>query len=688
MKSLISTLLGALLASLSWAQNGSPQAFSWRYYRPGNTGIQGDWCSALRVGASGDPWIGGYDPGFEEGGIAKFIQSENRWLNVSNVDYPVIGHPDRTGTARVFDIEADSQGRMWMATGRGGLLYDPNVGPASLRRFGGDNSPIPGGMNKGVEVAPDGTVWFSSYSTSWGSGGIARYNPATNQWLVFQSYGGGPLAIQPQGGGNYFVWTMLGSEAARYSSATGAWTVLPLANGNPASLPGKNTTDSAGNVWMYKWTNASLYEYRLDLRRPDGTWANTPAAPFDVQGNGASAIRALGPNQAVFVDGGGTVYRFNGSSWENLGMWNQTTSTEDVDIDPSGNVWACGAGGAARRDAATGQWQRYRITNTSQYGSFTNDLTIDPSGGIYASANAGSGYGGMVRFDGARWIGFNNYEYGLGQPWPFPCDDSTKVYMRPSNHNLVVNPLFNGLHNYDGTSWFDYLAPTDSAQDVVEDSLGRLWMTYYGGLAIRNGAAWTLVSNAVNGKLRPDPTRPGTVWAMGDQTIIRTDGTTFFTRTVTDFPELNPQSDQFKGFAIAKDGMVWIGANTINLPNQSTLIKLDPLYGRYKSYRYANGWPFPGEYLMPLAATPDGKIWMQYDSDFLTAQRGLCWFDGKNVGVFPAPAHGEPQWGGLPHAAILDLEVKTILGGYELWMSCASRGIAVLSVTSKPRLSK
>lgn len=681
MQKLSTFVLGlALSPALVPIQAQASPLYSWRYYRPTNTGIQGDWCDAIRVGADGNPWIGGYDPGFEEGGIAKFVQEENRWINVSNVDYPAIGHPALVGISRISDIDTDAMGRMWMATGRGALRYNPKVGPQSLRRFGSDNSPIPGGWNLGVEVAPDGTVWFSSYATVWGGGGIARYTPTTDQWVVFESYGGGPLAIQPQPGGGYYVWTMLGIDAARYSSTTGSWTVLSKANGNPAMLPGKNATDSAGNTWMYKWTDASLSEMRLDLRRPDGTWANVPLAPFDHQFNGASAIRAKGPGKAFFIDGGGTVYRFSGGKWWNLGVWNDTPRSEDVDADANGNVWACGQGGAAKRIAATGAWQRYRITNTSQFGMFNNDLTIDPNGGIYACANAASGYGGMVRFDGARWIGFNAYHYGLGQDWPFPTDDSTKVYVRPLNGQVAVNPMFNGLHGFDGVGWFDYQAPTDSVADVLEDSTGRLWMTYFGGIATWNGLTWTHVSDIPGGKLVRDPSRPGTVWTFKDQTLLRMDGTAFFTRSIADFKELDPQSDQFKGLAVDKDGVAWIGANTINLPNNSALIRLNPATGAYKIFRKANGWRFPGEYLMPLAATPDGRIWMQYDSDYLTAKRGLCWFDGINVGKFPAPPYGDPQWGGLPHAAITDLEVKTIPTGYELWMSCASRGIAVLKV--------
>jgi hypothetical protein len=72
---------------------------------------------------------------------------------------------------------------------------------------------------------------------------------------------------------------------------------------------------------------------------------------------------------------------------------------------------------------------------------------------------------------------------------------------------------------------------------------------------------------------------------------------------------------------------------------------------------------------------------MSYDAEYPSAEMGLLWWDGTNVGTFPAPPNGEPQWGGLPHASIWDLEVKIIPGGYELWMSCLSRGIAVLKVT-------
>ena len=139
----------ALIAGLSAGMAAAGETYSWRYYRPSNTGIQGDYNEAVWIGPDGDPYIGGYEPTFEEGGFAKFVQAENRWINYSNVDYPVIGHPDLTGCARVSDIVADDAGKLWLATGRGALRFDPAVGGSSIINYGPHNSQLPGGSARG-----------------------------------------------------------------------------------------------------------------------------------------------------------------------------------------------------------------------------------------------------------------------------------------------------------------------------------------------------------------------------------------------------------------------------------------------------------------------------------------------------------------------------------------------------------
>ncbi len=676
---LLITMGVAMLGTAAQAQ----VKYSWRYYRPGNTGIQGDYCDAIWIGADNDPWIGGYVPSFEEGGLAKFVQKENRWINVSNVDYPEIGHPNNTGTARVRDITPDAQGNLWMGTGRGVLFFNPDVGPSSLKRYDASNSPWPGGWVTNIEIAPDGTIWASGYATAWGGGGLMRFNPATGTWTYLGSGRPERLAIQPKPGGGYYVWAAerpgYTTLAQRYDSTTQTWTTFPSTNGNPRNLPGDKCVDADGNLWIYR-VLPDGFNAVLDCRRPDGTWVGVPAHPD----GGADVTRAFGTLQAV-TDGGSQIWRFNGASWVGLGDWGNTSWTYDVAIESNGAVWACGLGGAARRDPATGFWQRYRVTNTSQYDWFGRDLAIDPAGGIYACANAGPGYGGMVRFDGTRWIGFNNHHYGLGVPWPFPTDNSNAVYVRPSSGNVVVNPMFNYTHEFKGSSWVALPGGSDKVVGYVEDSLGRLWgLGEYISLGIYQGGGFTNFGIYSWGqKIERDPDRPGTIWAQAGYELVRTDGVYRFSRTIADFPELTSQSDTFSGLAVAGSGVAWVGCTVMYGAGGTGggLIRLDANTGAYTMLRHGVNWPFPGQYVSPLAVTPDRRVWMQYDTDYPYVQRGLLWWDGTNIGTFPAPPGGEPQWGGLPHAQIYDLEVKVIPGGYELWMQCASRGIAVLAVT-------
>jgi hypothetical protein len=657
------------------------QEYSWRYYRPGNTGIQGDYNEAIWIGPDGDPYLGGYEPAFEEGGFAKFVQAENRWENYSNVDYPIIGHPDDTGTARVSDIVADANGKLWLATWRGALWFDPAVGGASIINYGPHNSLLPGGRTSDVDIAPDGSVWFVSISVVWGGGGVTRYQPSTDTWTYWAT-GNSHLSVQPKPGGGYFVWsadTYYG-YVFRFDSATQVWTTLPFppAPGDFVGMPGKDCVDDVGNLWALRLVPDGGWE-TLDYRRPDGTWV-TPAPPYPGVTFDISAFRAFGDAQALLANGNGDVWRFNGTAWQSLGQWRPGGYTEDVNIDGAGNLWACGIGGAAKRDATTGAWQRYRITNTSQIDYFVRALSLGADGTVWVTGNAAPGAGGMERFDGTRWYCWNELTYGLGADWPFPTDDADAIAYRPSHGHVAVNPTFNGIREWTGSTFLT-LDTDSTSKGLVEDSLGRLWsIDQYYSLRYHNGSGWTDVPIVGWGsKIQKDPTRPGTVWAATDYEIQRTDGTYSFSRSIADFPGA---ATWFTGLASDANGIAWIGTWTQFTSTGSTLIRLDANTGSYQTFHHDQGWPFPGEHVRPLAITPDGRLWMQYDSEYPSDDAGLCWYDGTNVGAFPAPPGGEPQWGGLPHSAIEDLEVRVIPNGYELWMSCMSRGLAVLTVTT------
>ena len=315
---------------------------SWRYYRPGNTGIQGDYCEAIWIGPDNDPWIGGYDPGVEEGGVSKFIQAENRWFNVSNVDYPVIGHPNLTGTTRVSDIVADANGLLWMATWRGALTYDPAVGPSSLVNYASQSAPLANGGCRDLDIAPDGTVWFALLGFG---GSIGRHHPphAGHRRLALLdrrqssagweqlAHAGLERAVRQrpaQAGrrlhrlgrrGERLIDRVLGFRHA----AVDLLRVLLHAGQHDRACPARtaSTRAATSGCAASSASTAGSPVFSLDYRQPNGTWV-TPAQPnLPAVDPPIWAFRAFGDRQALLVDGNSRVWRFNGTSWADLGIW-------------------------------------------------------------------------------------------------------------------------------------------------------------------------------------------------------------------------------------------------------------------------------------------------------------------------------------------------------------------------------
>ena len=663
----------------------SAPEYSWRYYTTGNTGIQGDYVEAVWIDHDGNPYLAGYNPGFEEGGFAKFIQSENKWINYSNVDYPVIGSINDVGASRISDIAEDAGGKLWMATWRGLLKFDPAAGGSSLQFWGAGNSIHPGGRTRDIAIAPDGSIWAAIISVTWGNGGLIHYNPSTNQWRYW-GYGSTannwpPLvpyceyvSIQRNTSGGYVVWIKASGGVITFNSETQLFTLLPGA-GNPGEvvmLPGSDCSDDAENLWAVR-VSANPGIYSLDYRTQSGNWISPAQPPVQSLINDIWSFKAYGNGKALLTDGNSRVWQFSGSAWLDLGVWREGGFSYGLDIDAAGNVWATGIGGAAKRNAQTGVWQRHRITNSSQVDYWVEDISIDSEGLVWMTGNAGTGVGGFQKFDGTRWTGFNNANYGLGYHFPFPTDNTEVIFCRPSNGNVIVNPMFNYLHAWDGSSYNSLNYPNDRSEGVVEDSQNRIWsLGEYFNLKYYSNNTWTSVPFLGWGaNIKKDPSRPGTVWACSGYQVLRTDGTYNFSKVTDDFSELDPQSDYLTTVVPLADGFAWVGTN-------QGLAKVNSGNGAYQFYSPANS-QIPGENVSPLAVTPDGRLWFANFGSSTTSVHGLCWFDGTDFGILP-----QQQTGGLPHAQIYDLEVRNVQGGYELWISCASRGVAVLTVGSNP----
>lgn len=677
---LLPSLLLVLGSTSTLSLTAGAQTPTWRHYTTGNTGIQGDYAESVWIGPDDAPWIGAYTPAFEEGGVARFLRAENRWEGISSLDHPeVFGAASLTGASRVHDMVEDSDGKLWLATWRGLVHLDPAVGAESLVGFDASNSPHPGGRTMDVDVAPDGTVWAAVFGVAWGTGGLLRYDPSSEVWTVW-SFGSTAnnwpstgsscerVSVWSNPGGGYRVFVRIANtnQVAVFNSKTDQFQVIPSGfdPGTIVDLAGHDAVDDAGNLWVFRIPATGGIVSRLEVLRSDGTWFVPPMPP-----GGSAFVHAFGDLQAISVDGNENVSRFDGASWIPYGGWNDGGTTYAAAVDSVGGVWVTGIGGAGYRDPQSGVWERHRVTNSSQGDYWVNDIAIGAPGEVWSTANYSPGVGGMQRFDGERWLCFNNLHHGLGESWPFPTDNASAMTWRASKGSLAVAPMNQPIVEWDGSQFVTLPGAPSGPESIVEDSLGRLWSlgTYF-TLQVESGGSWVDVPIAGWGEnIVADPSAPGSVWACANLEVVRTDGTARASWLNTDLPELNPLHDTLTSVAVAPDGTAWVGST-------NGLFHLNPFDGTHQHWGPSDG--LPGEWAWPLAVTPDGRLWFSNrDADAFT-EDGLCWFDGSSFGVIPVEA------GGLPHGQIYDAEQRAVPGGYELWLSCASRGIAVMTLES------
>ena len=637
-----------------------PGTTTMQYIRMGNTGVQGDSSEALFVGPDGNPWIGGYDPVFEEGGIAQYRVAEDRFVSISNVDLPILGSQNLGGSARVRDIVL-GRDRLWFASWLNVFSMDPAVGPSSIKRWDLDGAGDSGGAYD-LDVAPDGTIWAAQGAV------VARIDPRTGRVTAWPQQAS-TVAVQPRAGGAYSVlvsttndWT---DRPRRYDSVTGAWSVVdPDAH---VYWLGKDPVDAQGRLFAVRSvgpdangiTDYSFGSYALDL-----TW--TPLAlPAGLDAQYMQRLKGYGDGKVLVAHGDGHVWRWDGATWTDLGVGglnNAGLGIQSVDLDErTGTIWTAGAQGARYRDPATGTWQRLRITNSSMGDNFPLDLDIGADNHVYVTQNVGTDVGGWAVWDGVRWKNNTQLSHGLPGTVPFEFNTtSTNAILRRASGAVAIALTGGGLVQWDGTAYTDLALPNYDVYGLAEDSLGRLWaagsMTMIGYLengawhifGLDQGAIWGTDPVA-------DPDHTGYIWAAGDGGTSWSNGTDTVTVPV---------------------GKRWVAP----IGNQQAWVGADD--GLYKVDLATRTWVrYPPSVVRAaetgvIGVSPDGLLWYTCGAD-------LCWIDTTSVAVRPRSGifHVviEPQWGRLPWHPT-DAEIRAVPGGYEVWMTTPSRGITVLRV--------
>ena len=195
MKKLL-TLLTIISFPLILLAQSAPE-YSWRYYRPGNTGIQGDYATSLWIDENDEPYISANTGNWGEGGFARFKLADTSWTNYSNVDYPVLGSFDNADI-QFLDIVEDYDKNLWFGSYLGALKFNPQSGMSNAVNYSSENSALLG-FTYDVDLAPDSSIWFTS-------GGLVRYYPKDDQWTILEG-SNIRIAVQPKPDGSYLVWS-------------------------------------------------------------------------------------------------------------------------------------------------------------------------------------------------------------------------------------------------------------------------------------------------------------------------------------------------------------------------------------------------------------------------------------------------------------------------------------------------
>ncbi|RMH11943.1 MAG: hypothetical protein D6695_08025 [Planctomycetota bacterium] len=652
---LLAVLLGS---SAAWADD-----FSWQLIRPSNTGIPGDLCYSLFIDDDDSPWVSGFITFWAEGGVGHF--DGNAWRVLSNVECSQIANPAFNEIAKTPD------GVMWIATQFGLLRFDPAVEPWCVTRFDAFNTPMADSWIDGIDVAPDGTLWLAVRGTnSSAHGGLGHYDPASDTWEFWNTSNGVPwwagwdwvqrVAVQPDAAGGYTVW-FSSDTMGLVSFSNGVFT---RHSGPGVSAPslldilGKHPVDDAGNMLMST-------DQGWAVRAPDGTLTVIPNPPIPVIG--FATIDML-PAGQVIVTSPDTVQLYDGVAWTNLGHWGGN-ETLDYGQSSEGDIWVCGIGGAAVY--SQGMWQRYRLTNTGMLDYFAEDMAFAPNGDVAMTANAGPGVGGfdILHSDGS-WTNANSATYGLGLPWPYPTDNTSALAFR-ANNNLLFAPSGYGLYEYDGVG-FNAVYPDGDFEYLIIAGDGKAWgageqFWLYRENPFTGMDEYTYADGVPVGRiigLVADPDDPHSVWVGSVFGLARTDGTTW-----TQYPRellgltVNTTSQLLTGFDVAPDGTLWVASGV-------GLFHYDPATGLYDKYDLTNT-PLPSDDFSDVEIAPDGSVWVSFMPELIGVARfkdgeWMLWQQGSSP---------------LPHNQINHILTRPTTGSdYEVWITCASEAIAVMTV--------
>jgi ligand-binding sensor domain-containing protein len=329
------------------------------------------------------------------------------------------------------------------------------------------------------------------------------------------------------------------------------------------------------------------------------------------------------------------LYRYNGTSWQKIGIQFTDSDARSITIDNRGNVWCATLGTLNCYNGRT--WQTFNSPGRS-----IDSIAADDNGNIWCGAYLN----GIYRFDGNSWKTYVTDDIpGVNEPtfiaadndgntwfstfYGLSCFDGKKwgmvdkniagadCFLEDKQGNLWFGSQ-NDVYRYDGTSWdiFSTGSYGSRVTSIVEDNSGNIWVSAMNYLYCFDGKTWTPfdVRNVFGVTQTNIPVNSvmidnqNTIWAATTNGILHFDGTNWQVFTTAD----GLADNYIAGFIQDKSGSIWAYGfnNGLNLFNGHS----------WQSF-------LQDDRIADIAQDKNGNLWLATD-------HGVIEYDGDNFQSF------------------------------------------------------
>jgi ligand-binding sensor domain-containing protein/signal transduction histidine kinase len=497
----------------------------------------------------------------------------------------------------VVHISQDSDGMLWLSTGRGLYRLDPTSGrTARFQHVPDDPGSLSSDNIESTGLDRSGVFWVAT------SEGLDAFDRASARvTLHIPIHEAREMSFYEDHAGTFWVLYSSNNGLAIFDRQTRRLTRMSFASqdqpGDPLTGVISMLEDRDQALWIgtqsdgilkYDRARHQFIRYRNDPTNPESLAENRVTTLYqDLEGViwvglGATVPGYFSPRRFLF-----TKLPYDSANPANLGE----TFVNVIYEDSHGNLWTGTTGALSRLDRNRVRYTRFAVPG----GGVSSDvlsLVEDRSGALWI----GTSGQGLYRLDrGAKR--FKVYRHNEADAATLANDTVDRLLI--DHRGTLWAATLDGLSHFDTQSqrFVTYRWETDRSSylSLAEDQHGFLWVGTHSSGLLRfepqsgrlqrfkheTGQRGTLTDNRVN-SVRVD--QHGVIWAATQNGLNRFDSATglFSSYFETDGLASNAVS------CILDDssGDLWMGTN-------NGISRLDPRNGTFKNYSVADGLPGP-----------------------------------------------------------------------------------------------